>query len=68
MIQNVGLVAKVLPEAHFNGRRIYVEIKPTDNPDIVVMELDRIITSVVMDKLTERQRKQPEIIKLQELL
>ncbi len=55
----------MLPKGNFHGRRIFVELKPTDNADMVALELDAIINSVVADKLTEaksRENFHPKII------
>jgi hypothetical protein len=48
----------MLPKGNFMGRRIFVELKPGDNADLLGLELDRIISSVVQDKLDEIKKSE----------
>lgn len=48
----------MLPKGNFHGRRIFVEVKPGDNADLLALEVDKIINGVVADKLTEIEKNQ----------
>ncbi len=43
----------MLPQANFSGRRIFVELKPDDNPDMLGMRLDQILRGVWSEKLSK---------------
>jgi len=46
-----------IPKVHFFGRRIFCELKPTDNPDMLGIELSKVLMKAITNETTKKTKE-----------